>query len=223
MKKNKRIVPYIILIILALVIVGIVFILLNRNEAQKRESFEPGQSEQAGEETWDVKIIKGDIYKVYESTKNELLISTTDIEDEVIESFITVGLSPDKSKICFVGQSMVPQWLFYANADGSGITKIGLGKNCVWSNNSQKVAYNNHTTDVSPVNVLVYDSALKKTINYTADVQSEDLIRAYGVPVWSKNDSEITSEFSSMAMDGTGTTSKGVSVIDIESGRISDE
>ncbi|HUU40444.1 MAG TPA: hypothetical protein VMW42_05860 [Desulfatiglandales bacterium] len=223
MKKNKRIVPYIILIIIALVIVGIVFVLLNRNETQKRESSEPWQSEQAGEEAWDVKIIKGDIYKVYESTKNELLVSTTDIKDEVIESFIAVGLSPDKLKICFVGQSMVPQWLFYANIDGSGITKIGLGKNCVWSNNSQKVAYNNHTTDVSPVNVLVYDLALKKTINYTADVQSENLFRAYKVPVWSRDDSQITSEFSSLAMDGTGTTGKGVSVIDLKSGKISDE
>jgi len=223
MEKNKRIVSYIFLIIIALVIVSIVYFLLNRNETQKRESFEPGQSEQVGEETWDIKIIKGDIYKVYESTKNELLISTTDIEDEMIESFIAVRLSPDKSKICFVGQSMVPQWLYHANIDGSGITKIDLGKNCFWSNNSQKVAYNNHTTDVSPVNVFVYDLVLKKTINYTADVQSEDLIRTYEAPVWSNNDSQITSKFSSLAMDGTGTTSKGVSIIDIEGGKIRDE
>jgi len=219
MKTKKRIIFPIILLIIALIIVSVVFVLLNRKEAP----FGPGQHEQIEREAWDVKIIKGDIYKVYESTKNELLVSTTDIEDEVIESFIAVGLSPDKLKICFVGQSIVPQWLFYANIDGSGIIKIGLGKNCVWSNNSQKVAYNNHTTDVSPVNVLVYDLALKKTTNYTADVQSENLFRAYGVPVWSKNDSEITSEFSSMAMDGTGTTGKGVSVIDLKSGKISDK
>jgi hypothetical protein len=223
MEKNKGIASLIILITLALVVVGAALVFLNKNKALKKESFEPGQLEQKEEEAWDVKIIEGDIYKVFDSAEKKLLVSTTDTESEAIESFIVVGLSPDKSKICFVGQSMVPQWLYYANVDGSGITRIGSGKNCYWSNNSQKVAYNNHTTDVSPVNVLVYDLNLKETKNYTAGVQSEDLIRAYRVPIWSDDDSQITSEFTSLAMDATGTTSNGVSVIDIESGKISDE
>jgi hypothetical protein len=223
MKENKGIVSLIILITLALVVVGAALVFLNKNKALKKESFEPGQLGQVGKEAWDVKIIEGNIYKVYDSGEKELLVSTTDIKDEVIESFIVVGLSPDKSKICFIGQSMVPQWLFYANVDGSGITRIDSGKSCVWSNNSQKIAYNNHTTDVSPVNVLVYDLVLKETKNYTASVQGENLIRAYETPVWADDDSQITCKFSSLAMDETGTTSKGVSVIDIESGKISDE
>ena len=211
MKINKKVAFFIIFI---LIIIGAIFLLLTR----KQVPFVPRESG----ETWGVKIIDGDIYKVYASKESELLISTTDIKDEIIKSFIFVELSPDRSKMCFVAQSMVPQWLYYSNADGSGITQIGLGKNCTWSNNSKKVAYNNHTTDVSPVNVLVYDLLLKKTTNYTAGVQSADLLRAYKMPVWSPDDNTITSEFSSLT-SGTGATGKGVSTIDLKSGEVSDE
>jgi hypothetical protein len=178
----------------------------------------PGQSE----DSWKVKIIDGNIYKVYSSTKKELIVSTTDIKGEMIQSFIAVELSPDRSKICFIGQSMVPQWLYYASSDGTGITKVGLGKNCVWSGSSKKIAYNNHTTDVSPVNVLVYDLAQAKTTNYTKSVQSENLFRAYTTPIWSSDDKTVTSEFSSLALDGTGTSKRGTSVIDLASGKVSD-
>ncbi len=216
MKSNKRI---LFSLILTLIIVGLGFVFLTRKLTRKETSSNLKQYE----EIWNVKIVAGDIYKVYDSAKKELLVSKTDIDDEVIENFVVVTLSPDRSKICFVGQSMVPQWLYYANIDGSGITQIGLGKNCVWSNSSQKIAYNNHTTDVSPVDVLVYDLLLKSTKNYTADVQSTNLIRAYESPVWSENDNEITSKFSSLAMDGTGTTKGGTSMIDLASGQISDK
>ena len=205
MKINKRTV---FAIIFALIIIGLlIFILLTSKKT---------------EEAWDIKIIDGDIYKVYSLTKKELLISTTDIKDEMIKSFVFVELSPDRSKMCFVGQSMVPQWLYYSNVDGNGITQIGLGKNCIWSNNSKKVAYNNHTTDVSPVNVLVYDLLLKKTTNYTESVQSADLLRTYEIPVWSSDDNTITSEFSSLT-SGAGAMGKGVSTIDLKSGEVSDE
>ncbi len=212
MKTHRKKTSLIAFIALVLVILGIVLFFLNQNKTLKKEVVV----------SWDVKIIKGEIYKVYTSGQEELLVGTSDIKDEVIEKFLLVELSPDRSKICFVGQTMVPQWLYYANSDGSEITKIGIGKNCAWSHDSQKVAYNNHTTDVSPVAVFVYDLALKKTTNYTSGAQRENLFRAYETPVWSSDDYQITSKYTVLSMDGTGTTDEGTSVIDLESGKISE-
>ena len=106
------------------------------------------------DEEYEIEVNDGDVVKV--SGKNEeILIDKKDFEE--ISEFIKVWVSPDESRICLTGQSMVPIWLYISDVDGNNVVKVDTGKNCSFSPDSTKISYNNHTTDVSPVDVRLYD------------------------------------------------------------------
>jgi len=167
----------------------------------------------------EIKIIDGNICETKEDIV-KILVNKNDYEN--INQFANVQVSPDRSKMCFLGHSLVPIWLFTANADGSDVKKIDVAKNCIWSHNSQKIAYNNHTTDVSPVNVLVYDTLSAETKNLTKDKNSENVFRVYDLPQWSDNDKKITSKYTLIDFDNFEDKKEGTSVIDVGTGQMID-
>jgi Tol biopolymer transport system component len=167
-----------------------------------------------------IEIIDGNIVQIFGDGKKSVLIDKNNFE--TINKFTEVNLSPDKSKICFLGQSMVPIWMFYANINATNVTKVTVAKNCVWSPDSQKIAYNNHTTDVSPVNVLIYDINKKSNLNLTAKVQQSSIFRAYGIPEWSPDSTKITSQFTGIDFDNPNEKVEGSSVINLITQEIKD-
>lgn len=178
------------------------------------------EKEQSAASQIQIEIIDGSIVQILGDGKNSVLIDKNNFE--AIDKFTEVNLSPDKSKICFLGQSMVPIWMFYANIDATNVTKVAVAKNCVWSPDSQKIAYNNHTTDVSPVNVLIYDINKKSNLNLTAKVQQSSIFRAYDIPKWSLDGTKITSQFTGIDFDDSSKKIEGSSVIDLITQEIKD-
>lgn len=172
------------------------------------------QSQLKEEISREIKIIDGNICQVA-SGETKILVNKDDFKSESIIEFIEVKVSPDKSKMCFLGRTIVPIWLFYSNIDGSEAAKVGVAKNCVWSPDSQKIAYNNHTTDVSPVNVLTYDLSSGKITNLTKVVQQGSVLRAYQLPQWSEDNNKITSQFTALDFDEPTKKIEGTSVIDL--------
>jgi hypothetical protein len=180
----------------------------------------PAQAESANE----IKIIDGNVCLVTTSNEVKVLVNKNDYQSESISGFDKVITSPDGTKMCFLGYSPVPIWLYSANIDGSGVVKVGLGKNCVWSHNSQKIAFNNYTTDVSPVNILVYDTLLGKTDNITESLQAQnkaDAIRFYETPAWSEDDAKVSGEFVTTDMSAQAQRN-GISIINIVTGEVKD-
>lgn len=168
-----------------------------------------------------IEIIDGSIYRVYKLRKSEVLVSKESYEST--SRFIDFEVSPDGQKICFLGETIVPIWLYYGDFDKGlikNIKRIGIASNCVWSNDSQKIAYNNHTTDVSPIDVYVYDLETEEIVNVTKPLQPENKeevnnIRFYQRPVWSSDDFMITANFTTLDSDG-------VTTINVLSGEIED-
>ncbi len=94
-----------------------------------------------------VKVIYPDLF--------DMVIGGDSIED--MESLSNLSVSPDGRKMCFLVHTIVPIWLYISDYDGNNIKRIDIAKNCAWSPDSKYIAYNNHTTDVSPVDLNVYD------------------------------------------------------------------
>lgn len=174
-----------------------------------------------GDPSYNVKIIDGNVCQVFAESGIAVLVDKNDFDN--IDSFFDVAVSPDNSKLCFLGQSMVPMWMFYSDSDGKEVTRVGVAKNCVWSNDSQTIAFNNHTTDVSPVNVLIYNTVFKETLNLTASTSTEDIMRVYDIPVWSADDSQITSQFTGINFVDQSQSPKGVATIIISTGEVVSE
>lgn len=172
----------------------------------------------------EIKIIDGNVCQVTAPNEVKILVNKDDFQSESISSFDKIKTSPDKTKMCFLGYSPVPVWLYCADIDGSNVVKVGLGKNCVWSHDSQKIAFNNHTTDVSPVDIYVYNSISGNVDNITKSLQAQskaDAIRFYETPIWSEDNSEVSGEFTTYDMSGQ-TQRNGISVINIATGEAED-
>lgn len=211
---------YLMPMILMLVFIVGIFLVLKNSFKEKVVTKTDLQKEEVG--TWDLTIHEGSIYKIHSSGEKELVLSADDFEEDGILHFTEVYTSQDRTKMCFLGQSIVPVWLYYSDIDGSNPVKIGTGTNCVWSGSGNMIAYNNHVTDVSPVDLYIYDLQSGEGINYTSGMQGDDLIRFYSSPSWSDDDSEVTSVFTTIYLDSSGKTGEGSSLVRVDTGEVID-
>ncbi len=166
----------------------------------------------------ELKIMDGSIYRFKPDGEKKIIIDKKDLDK--VEKIISAKISPDKDKICFIGESMIPLWLYVADIDGSNINGIAVAKNCVWSSSGNMIAYNEHNTDVSSGDVYTYNINTNKKRNLTEEVQQEDNIRIYDQPHWLEGDTKIIAPYKSLSMDGSGDQGSGTSIINLESGVI---
>ena len=171
------------------------------------------------DENFEIKVTNGNIVKVSESKKEIILINKKDYEG--ISKFIKVWVSPDDDRLCFLGQYIVPMWLFVSDSDGSNVVKVDSAKNCSFSPDSTKISYNNHTTDVSPVDVRIYNLESSEKLNLTRHLSSDEIYRAYNSPEWI-NDVLIESEYEEINFNDFMNKTLGISEINVETGEITD-
>lgn len=175
----------------------------------------------AQQPTWEIKIIDGNVVKVESSRETTILVNKNDYQG--VTAFADPQVSPDQTKVCFLAHTIVPVWLYYADTNGSQVVpKIDLAKNCVWSPDSQKIAYNNHTTDVSPVDVRVYDTQTQTKTNYTQNLSTDSLIRAYELPQWSPDSETITAAFTGLDFNNPNHKPAGTSTINLTTSQVTD-
>lgn len=137
----------------------------------------------SGSDIFEVKDNK--IFKVKSPDKLELIVDMNSVEN--IEYVGEVFASPDNKKICFTVQTIVPIWLYTFDLETNKLEKIDVAKNCFWSPDSRYIAYNNHVTDVSPINVLIYDNEKKDIKNLSENLVSTDRFVQCGEIFWLDN------------------------------------
>ena len=157
-----------------------------------KTSVPPVTTQKESAKKLDLEIRNNDIVEVVSPDAVKLIIDGDKIEN--FESFSNLSISPDSKKMCFLVSTITPIWLYVANVDGSDLKRVGLAINCVWSPDSTKVAYNNHTTDVSNSDIYVYYLPSGASANLTNWPQSTESVRIYSVPGWTSN-SKIKSSY----------------------------
>jgi len=171
----------------------------------------------------EVKISDGNVVRMEKTGGITVIVNKADYEG--IEEFYDLKVSPDGSRMCFLGQSMVPQWTFVADITGKNVKKLGLGSNCVWSHDSQKVLYNNFVSDVSPVNVLGYDFYWDEELNLTKWQNMNPTARMYsfGEPRFSEDDETVYADYVFMDFSKSGELRKGTVEIDYDKKTVTGE
>lgn len=176
------------------------------------------------QEASQIKIIDGNICLVGVDGRVKILVDKIHWQAVPIDYFSDVSVSPDGTKMCFLAHTVQPVWLFWSKIDGSNVIKVeAVAKNCVWSNDSRKIAFNNQTSDVSQVDVYVYDTQTDKIKNLTESVnQSDTIIRAYKQPEWADGDTKIIGKYIAFQINDPANQTEGFSSINLSTGEIED-
>jgi hypothetical protein len=169
---------------------------------------------------WTISIEDGNVVKTQQNGSTAILADKNDYDN--ISEFTQVVTSPDREHMCFIGETLAPWIMYVARTNGIGTTEVGMAMNCVWSHDSSMIAYNNHTTDVSPHNVLVYFLSTGESTNFTGHLSTESVMRVYQDPVWSDDDTTITSLYNSYDDQDNWAQTTGYSIIDILTGEVRD-
>ena len=179
--------------------------------------------DQKESKTNDVQIMisDGNVVEISPDGNLKILVDKNDYEE--IQEFSDVAVSPNGEYMCFLAHTIVPIWMYYSSIDGTEVNQVALAENCIWSNNSTMIAYINHTTDVSPHDVYVYSLSTETSTNYTGYLSDETDMRVYKDPVWSDDDSTITSAFIAYDSDDDWSESSGISIITILTGEVIDD
>lgn len=116
----------------------------------------------------EFEIKDDDIVLVLSSGEFEILVNGEAIEG--LESIVDLSVSPDGKKMCFLVQTMVPMWLYIYDLEKEELIKVDTAKNCYWSPDSRYLAYNNHTTDVSDIDIHMYEFDTGDIENVSKDI-----------------------------------------------------
>ena len=141
---------------------------IKKTEITKVEKEETG----INVEDLEISVVNKDIVRKISEDSFEVLVKGEDLEG--VESIIDLKLSPNGNKLCFLVETIVPIWLYTYDLETKEVEKIDVGKNCVWSPEGRYIAYNNHVTDVSPINVLIYDTEEKSIRNLSEKLVSTE-------------------------------------------------
>lgn len=142
--------------------------------------------EKKGVKKIEVEVRNKDIVRVVSPDAVKLVVDGSKIKN--FESFSDISVSPDGEKISFIVHTITPSWLYVSDIDGGNLKKVGLGKNCLWSPDSKYVAFNNHTTDVSPIDVYVYNYNSGEVKNLTASLSDPDYFKQFSNIKWLNNE-----------------------------------
>jgi hypothetical protein len=151
-------------------------------------------------------VINDDIYY------NDKLIISHDKFPPDRGGFSDFRLSPDKLKVCFAVWPPAPAPSIYISGiNGENLTEVpNSGEKCVWSHDSTKIAFTDHMTDISQINIYVYDLNTRVTENISDQSYYDSVVRFYSIQKWSIDDKKIIGDFGEFNLvdssDTTGST-----------------
>jgi hypothetical protein len=137
----------------------------------------------------NILIKNNNIVEILSVNEEEVIIEGSEIEG--MESITDLSLSPDGRRFCFLVKTIVPVWLYVYDLENEELIKVDTAKNCHWSPDSKNIAYNNHTTDVSPIDIYIYNVSSGEKTNITKDFFGTDFIGQFCNISW-KNEKEIS-------------------------------
>ena len=171
----------------------------------------------------DIRVDNGSIIRLDKNGVKAVLVPKDTFKSVGITGFKDVKISPDGTLMCFIGNTNSSAvFLYYSGVSGKSPFQIAGSPNCVWSHDSKKIAFNNFVSDVSPVDVFLFNVENKEVKNLTRIVGGE-YIRFYEIPEWSQDDSIIVSNFTAFDPKGENPSYTGSSVINVTTGEVTDK
>lgn len=170
--------------------------------------------------TLKLEIRDGNIAWVLSPDSLKLVVNHSKLEG--VERIVSLSYSNKTNKMCFVAETLTPQWMYIANTDGTGIKKVALAVKCEISPDGNYVSFINHTTDVSKRDVYLYDIAKDKITNLTEKSFVEGYLRNYLDIKW-VSDKTIEASYKDWSEKDYQIGINGVSLVDILSGSVSEK
>ncbi len=171
------------LILFVLIFAGIIYVISRGKITTSQRAVDLGGYS-------SVTILGNDIYTLSPSgNADKLLFELSAFSNEYVVKFSDIIVSPNNAGFCFLGHLVDGKTnLYAASVGGSGLNKVGIGKNCVWSPDSKYIAFNSYEGPKDFSDVFVYrikDGNLK---NYTEGSAPENTSRNFLAPVWQDSD-----------------------------------
>lgn len=223
---------FIILLLGVLVAVGYLYVtnrkLKNELSQMKQDQVlttpvtEPSRAPLPSEE---ISVENGSVIRTNSSGEKALLIDKTLYENVGIIGFARVIVSPDEKKMCFEAWPPAPTpGLYLADITGQNVVYVAdNGKDCVWSNDSTKIAYTKQAVKTSQVDLFYYDLTSTEEINLTKDAAGPGMLRVYENPTWSVDNQTITATYTETDPTKAVADTTGVSEITVLTGKVSDQ
>lgn len=170
--------------------------------------------------TENITIINGSVVASDDSGNPTTIIDKKDYPGTGITGFSRVVSSPAGDKICFESLPPSPEpALYYANADGSGVTEVNPNrKNCNWVSETE-IVYVNIATEGTPTDIYSYDTTSVLETNLTGEFSSDTIIRTYKIVNVSSDGRSLACDYSQSETE-TGGTSVGKCEINLTTGEV---
>ena len=219
-----------ILIVLTLIIYAVVGYLYYQNQGAKSDKEEstaqltPVATPTETPLVYTYEIENGSVVKTSSTGGSEVIIAKDDHESTGIVGFTNVVLSPNEENICFwsLPPALEPG-LYYSTATGSAVTLIREKvKNCLWSYDGTKVAYEDDTAQNVEALVYIYDRSTNKEISLTDTSTVLGIYRRYNIDSWLENDSKLLCSYEEVNNASPGASVEGTCEINALSGKVTD-
>lgn len=158
---------------------------------QKTESLTPGVK------PFQIAISNGNIVKQVAGEAESVIVSKSDYTTTGITGFVSVSVSPDKSKICFGSLPPAPSpSIFVANIDGTNVVKMADARqNCIWDKESKSVFYTDILNKTKSVNIYQYDMTTSAETDLTSGSINKGTIRQYKIVGLSADASKLICQY----------------------------
>jgi hypothetical protein len=207
--KKRSLIDYFIyaVLILALLIWAVVGVLYFQNRKAKNQEIKETTQEITAlpsptptQKIYNISIKNGNIVNSDSQGNEEILVKKEDFAADVgIVGFSKVNVSPDKKDICFESWSPAPKpALFLSAITGVNPYLVGYNKkNCVWSEDSLLIAYNDIKSAKEGTDLYVFNLENKSEILLTPHTATESAKPKNHIPVrWSENNKKLICKYS---------------------------
>lgn len=167
-----------------------------------------------------LEIRNGDILQFLSNDVAKLVVDHKTIPG--VENILSVSYSVKTNKMCFIVETLTPEWMYLANTDGTSIQKVALASTCEVSPDGTKVAYINQVTDVSRTDVYLYTFSTGKSVNLTESINNPKYQRNYTKIFW-VDDNALTADYKDWLISDYKTSISGTSIINILLGKVVDK
>ena len=164
-----------------------------------------------------VTILGNDIYTLSPSgNADKVLFELSNFSNDYVVKFSDITVSPNNASFCFLGHLVDGKTNIYAaSIGGVGLSKVGVGKNCVWSPDSTHIAYNNYEGSRDLSDVFVYRVKDGSTKNYTVGTAPENTARSFSTPAW-KDSSTLKLEYKEFSLSSGQPRNSGELFLEID-------
>lgn len=150
-------------------------------------------------------IENGNVVKVGPDLISEIIIDKSNYPETGLGGFYKVKASPDNMYLCVESYPPAKKpGIYISDSGGQNVELISESKrNCVWSQDSNMIAYNNTKIINSPVDIFLYDLTTKTEENLTDQLNNTALesVNDYQINSFTQGDTLISCSYEKLVDD----------------------